>query len=60
MDVCNGRGRVDELVLSRTLDPSQREGAENQLEEVGMRQLSGGTSSTGRMDARVSPCRCRI
>ena len=38
------------LVLSRTLDPSQREEAEKQLEEVGMRQLSGGTS---RMGARV-------
>lgn len=41
------------LVLSRTLDPNQREGAEKQLEEVGIGLLSGGTSSTGRMGARV-------
>ena len=33
-------------VLSRTLDPSQREGAEKQLEEVG---AFGSTSSSWRM-----------
>ena len=39
-------------VLSRTLDPSQREGAEKQLEEVGARPF-GSTSSTGRMGMYV-------
>ena len=43
------------LVLSRTLDPSQREEAEKQLEEVGMRQLPGGTC---RMGARVRGYEC--
>ena len=42
------------LVLSRTLDPSQREGAEKQLEEVGTcGPIYSGTSSTERMGARV-------
>ena len=43
------------LVLSRTLDPRQREEAEKQLEEVGIGLLPGGTY---RMGARVRGYEC--